>query len=709
MNNREIEKGRILITIFAILSLIILIIVTAFTHGLDKTSEKDIVDFGKGWIDDSGNKYEIEDVRIKDDGTAPTVHKVLPANLKDGDSLCIESYNINLEISVDGKKIYSFDSKQNITGAGYGTAYHEVGLSASMAEKEITIDYIRCNPKLKTKRAHIEEIYLGDTVSYIHMTVKNNYITLIASGLIVFFGILFVIISFVVYDNTRVPFDMRALGLASMITGSWLFILTNVIQLITGYFYTVRVLDRFLILLAGFPLICFINSLTYKKRLIYPRIEFWSTVMILASLVIMRYFFGIDMMTTFQRFLIAYFIEIVILTIMIFAGHERYCRENGIVSGLKPYYIGIGVFMICGLTDLALYFLKKMIGNSYGVMTSIGTFFFVPIVLIQFIRWWTKDRQVIERERFTNRSLQYALSSDSPDESIRLLLEFMGEEFGCKRVVVFEDMHNGRFNGKYAWFDKSLERKPVDLVYIPKNEVVERIVKAYKENGNKYFIDDVEEFKDINPFVYNTFKTYNISSLVINPLEVDGDVTGLMMLIDMPAGLMEEASSVATLTSYFLSQLILRRDDQKRMRTYTYNDSLSGAQNRRAYDEFVSERLDLSKPFGYMMCRIKDLEDISVNEGFGAGDELIAKLVGIMSEIFGDENVYRLAGSSFVAFGFETDETYFGDDVARFEKNAKDSGISVAVGSVYCINGTMDIRTVVKRVRDNILDKNGYS
>ena len=703
MNDKSYDKSKALITIYGILSLIIVITVTVFTYGLDKASEKDIVDFGEGWVDDSGNKYEIEDVRINDDGTAPAVHKALPADLKDGDALCIESYNINMDVSVDGQIIYSFTSKENITGVGYGTAYHEVGLSETMAQKVVTINYKRCNPELKAKRAHIEEIYLGDTVSYIHMTVKNNYIALIASGLVMFFGILFVLISIVVSDNTRVPFDMTALGLASIITGAWLFVLTNVIQLITGHVYTIRVADRFLILLAGFPLICFFNSLTYKKHRIYQLIEFWSTILIMASLVIMRYFFGVDMMHSFQRLLIVYFIEIVILTVMIFAGHERYCRKNSIVSGLKYYYFGIGVFIICALTDLTLYFFKKMIGNSYGMMTSIGTFFFVPIVLIQFIKWWTKDRQVVERERFTNRSLQYALSSDSPDESIRLLLEFMGEEFGCKRVIVFEDMHNGKFNGRYAWFDKSLERKSVDLVYIPKIEVMDRIVNAYRENGNKYIIDDVEAIKDLNPIAYNMLKTYNIGSLVINPLEVDGEVTGLMMLIDMAHEIMEEASSVATLTSYFLSQLILRRDDQKRMRTYKYNDSLSGAQNRRAYDEFVSERLDLSKPFGYMMCRINDLEDISVNEGFGAGDNLIAKLVDIMSDVFGSENVYRLAGSSFVAFGFETDETYFGDDVARFEKNAKDNGINVSVGSVYCINGTMDIRTVVKRARDNIL------
>lgn len=141
------------------------------------------------------------------------------------------------------------------------------------------------------------------------------------------------------------------------------------------------------------------------------------------------------------------------------------------------------------------------------------------------------------------------------------------------------------------------------------------------------------------------------------------------------------------------------------MRTYTYNDSLSGAQNRRAYEEFVSEKLDLARPFGYMLCRINDLEEISIRDGFKAGDKVVAEAANIMSDVFGSEHVYRMAGSSFAAFGFETDETYFRDDVARFEKNVKDASISVTVGSVYCINGAMDIKTVVKRAGEIIRSK----
>lgn len=706
MAKKNIDQNRVILTVFSVLAIFLIIYTVTVTTGLDRTSESKLRDFGGGWSDNSGNSYDIEDVRVDDYGVSSIVSRKLPMNITDGDSLCFESYNINLDVWIDGDVVYSFESKENITGLGYGTAYHEVGLSKAVAGRTVQIRFERSNHSIRSKRGHIKNMYVGGAVPYVYMVMRDNLPTVLSSGLIIFFGLVFLLISFVISDNERLPFDVASLGIASIILGSWLLVLSTVFQLISGHIYLVRNLDRFLVLLSGVPLIMFFNSLTHKKSRIFPLIEFWLNVFSIGYLLITRFVFGIDMMNTFQKMLIIYFGQVIVLTIVMFARHERYCRQNGIKSGLRFYYIGIGAFISFSLTDYALYYINKTVG-TYGMLTSVGTFVLIPIVLVQFMRWWTKDRRVIEIERFTNRALQYALSSDSPDESIRLMLEYMGEELRCKRVIVFEDSHNGRFHGRYAWFDSSLEKRSIDLLYIPYKGAVDRMISTYKENGNRYVLEDVERFKDENPSIYNMLMTYRVENVVANPLEVDGNVTGVLLLLDMPANNIDEASSVANLTSYFLSQLILRRDDQKRVWTYTYNDSISGAQNRRAYDAFVANRLDLSSSFGLMMCTISDLEEISDTGGFEAGDAVIADMVAIMGEVFGKENVYRMAGSRFAAFGFETDETYFYDDVARFEKNANDKGISAVAGAVYCINGIRDIRTVIKRANEKLKEAQG--
>ena len=72
-----------------------------------------------------------------------------------------------------------------------------------------------------------------------------------------------------------------------------------------------------------------------------------------------------------------------------------------------------------------------------------------------------------------------------------------------------------------------------------------------------------------------------------------------------------------------------------------------------------------------------------------------------LSEVFGNENVYRLGGGEFAAFGFETDESFFDSDVARAGKLISDRKINVAIGGVYCTYGTMNMNGVVKRAREH--------
>ncbi len=708
MKKKIFDHNRVFLVTFAVLSLFLIVYLIVIATGYDRQSAA-LRSFGEGWSDQYGNVYLIDDVKVDDTGVSPVVSKTLPDDIANSDCLCFETYNIDVFVSVDGERIYTFESKENITGKGYGTAYHEVGLSSAFAGKTVDVSFCRSNMNVRTKRGHIQKLYIGEAVDYVHMILWSNIVPIIASGLITFFGIVFLLIGMVISDNERLPFDLVSLGLTSLIVGLWLILLTNVFQIITNHIYVVRVLNRFLILLSGVPLVSFFSSLTRKKRRIYTIIEAWISVGVIATIVILRYAAGIDMMVSFQRVLLVFFAGIITLTIVMFAEQESVCRADGVPSGLKPYYIGITAFIACALIDYALYYNRRLFGNAYGTITSIAVFLLVPAVMIRFIRWWTKDRQVTERERFTNRALQYALSSDSPDESIRLMLEYMSEELKCKRAIVFEDMRNGRYAGRYSWFDQSLGKRTADLLYVPYNGFVAQVLGSYKADGNRFIIRDMENYKDINQNVYNLLGSYEVKNLVASPLEVDKTATGLLVLTDMPDEILEEASSVAGLISYFLSQLILRRDDQKRMRMYMYNDSLSQALNRRAYDEFVKDKLDMSSAFGYMSCEIADLEEISEKEGFDAGDELIRRAVGIMGEVFGKDNVYRMAGSRFAAFGFETDEAIFRDDVARFEKNASENGIRVSVGAIYCLNGTMDMRSVINSANQKMRNGGQYA
>ena len=67
-----------------------------------------------------------------------------------------------------------------------------------------------------------------------------------------------------------------------------------------------------------------------------------------------------------------------------------------------------------------------------------------------------------------------------------------------------------------------------------------------------------------------------------------------------------------------------------------------------------------------------------------------------MIEAFGEENVFRISGESFVAFGFESDETYFENDVQRAKRLLGEKECDTTVAAVFCSNGATDINVVIK-------------
>lgn len=59
-----------------------------------------------------------------------------------------------------------------------------------------------------------------------------------------------------------------------------------------------------------------------------------------------------------------------------------------------------------------------------------------------------------------------------------------------------------------------------------------------------------------------------------------------------------------------------------------------------------------------------------------------------------------MGGAEFSAFGFETDEVFFNSDVERARKMAKDRGLELSVGHVYCAFGTMAVNRVLARAAE---------
>ncbi|MBQ7678766.1 MAG: GGDEF domain-containing protein [Butyrivibrio sp.] len=657
--------------------------------------------FNADWTDDSGEKCLMDDARPRNYGGVVTLTKKLPGNLSDDDSLCFESRNAILHIWVDNEEIYEFTPEQNLTGMGYGVQFHEIGLKKEYGGHNVRIRISGVLPGY----GRVMGMSLCPVADYIQMNIMRRAFPTMLSFFIGFFGVIMCIFYLIIPDKSNMPFDIMSLGIASILIGIWLLLDSNITQLLSGNIYSRRVLDKTIILMVLYPLVCFFVSLTRQKRVGYIHAAFWCNVAILVVLFFTRFVIGLDMIITFIFAVCALILGVVLFMSVIFIDNAIYCRANNMTAGLRVYYLGMFILVLSATVDLVIYVINNRRGESYGLFTRVGMTIFVVFFLLQFLSWWTRDRADIKRDRFINRALQYAVSSGSSEDGIRSILEYMGNELHAKRICIFEEHGNDRFHGTYEWFPEGGESADTDMLYLPYEGFIDELYTAYNANNQRLIINNIEEYKTVHPTLYSMLRSKEVENLVAGSLETKGRLLGFLFFLNVPGGMLEEAAEITALLSYFLTQLIVQREEQKRLRFFSYNDSLSGALNRRAFSEYVDSGLDKSNAFGCVLCSIIGLESTNSKFGYEAGDKMVVDLVSCLSGVFGTGNVYRLSGAEFAAFGFESDESFFDGDVERVRRMIREKDMEVAFGAVYCAYGTMDISIVLRRAGEQMREE----
>jgi diguanylate cyclase (GGDEF)-like protein len=680
--------------ILGVIALIFFVDAIFFTDAFNGEFDERLTYFSEGWTSSSGEVYNIDDIKVGDFDGGVVLTKSLPINLIDGDEMFFESKNVNIKVYLGYREIYRYETKENLTGKGYGVAFHEIGLSRQYAGQQIRIEYKRVIPD--STAGFVMKVYLGLASDYLRVAVGLRGPLALSSILISFFGCLMLLIYIAFSDKEGLPFDLVAFGVLSFFAGVWLLINSNIFQLLTGSVIVWRVISFTLIPLCGYPLVVFINSMTKLKRQVYNIIAFWISVLTESVMIATRYYYNMDMMNSLPYYVLGSASIILVIIVVMALDNSAYCKKNHTVSNLRDFHIGLILLFVISSLDGVVYFMK--IGNteSYGVFVRIGMLVFIVYMLIQLMRWWARSQMAVDRDRFINRSLQFAVASKNPVESIKLMLEYLGVELGARRTYIYEDSGKGRFMHAYEWFEQGLDPKGKELAELPYKGCIDELERRFDAKEGCVFVDDVENIKDLYPIIYDRMKKGGASNVVLSPLEAGNKLIGLLGVNDVPPEHRKDVTEIIGIISYFFAQFINQRKEQERILYYSYHDTISGARNRNSLKEYTDEKMDLSQAFGYVICEIENLKEINETYGHDVGDELVSKTAGKLMETFGKENVYRLSGEEFVAFGNEIDEIYFNNDVERARRLLAELKYKVRIGAVYCSNGTTDIQNVFR-------------
>ncbi|MBQ1181219.1 MAG: diguanylate cyclase [Treponema sp.] len=129
----------------------------------------------------------------------------------------------------------------------------------------------------------------------------------------------------------------------------------------------------------------------------------------------------------------------------------------------------------------------------------------------------------------------------------------------------------------------------------------------------------------------------------------------------------------------------------EKMNVLAYTDNLTGVNNNTAYIHDMQKLVEQDKKFAIFIIDVNGLKIVNDTCGHDKGNELIITVARCISEIFGEEFVYRIGGDEFVAI-----KTNVNDDKCvylrellkqKFLKNKKIVKYSAAVGySIYRTN-----------------------
>ena len=685
MNTKK-AGGFLIPNIIYALIVIPVIIYAFFFTDMSKRDYGSLKLWSDGWVTESGETVNTNKASAKV-GETVIIKKSLPSVIDNNDSLCFMSHNANLTVLIDGVRVYEFINPENFTGYGYGDLRHTINLSESDAGREVCI---RIESVFRKKgNGYIEDIYIGLGADHEHFMIRGRLLSTALSISIIFFGIFMIGVYFFIPNKDTLPYNIISLGISAVLMGTWCIINTGLIQLITGQVIGLRILNYLVIQFAAYPVICFASSFLVKKNKNYQKLAFTVWLFVIFLIALLRFGLGIDMHNFILMLYCSYGLSFAFMAYILLKD-RRYCRINNIERNHKYFNAGAVCVIIGAFSDMIVYLLPRGILPNNGGFIRLGLCGFIFTMILQFLDWWSGERELMQRNDFINKILQYAVSSDDPEENINEMLAFLGKRLNVERAFIFEEMGDGTFANTYEWCAENVPTKLSEFDHIPLEGHIGKVFDDIEKSGQA-IIRDVEDLKEEGKTdLYRILKDKGIRNTISGALEANGRYIGICGVENIGSEKNYNGiSEIIRLLSYFFGQLILQRDNNKKLIGYGYSDLMTGVGNRRAYERFEKYDLDKNDTYGYIMCDINGLKRVNDSNGHEAGDDLIKGVCDSLVNVFGKEHVYRMGGDEFVAFSFAKSEDDLKRQIEEAKRQIETEERSASIGYVFNEKGSI--------------------
>ena len=224
---------------------------------------------------------------------------------------------------------------------------------------------------------------------------------------------------------------------------------------------------------------------------------------------------------------------------------------------------------------------------------------------------------------------------------------------------------------------ENLQTVPVD--------VVARWVDSFEdqEENTIILIGDVDALKDdpTHRLEYDCLHPQGIKSLIAVPIFINGKLHGFLG-IDNPRSHMDALTLLTQLT-YIIANELQKRLLTEALTKKSYQDPLTGLNNRLAYDEMLDHLRGKEFPVGVGFLDINGMKWINDTLGHDMGNKVIQKICTILNEHIEQQYIYRISGDEFVMIWPDVDYKVFMSAAKKLEAALFDEKNIASFGFVW--------------------------
>ena len=279
-------------------------------------------------------------------------------------------------------------------------------------------------------------------------------------------------------------------------------------------------------------------------------------------------------------------------------------------------------------------------------------------------------------EAALNEAIRVALRQETMDQTLEVLLEFIGKTLEAGRAYIFERDDRKYDSNTYEWVAKGVTSEKDTLQNLPP-EICAGWYQKFAENLN-IVTENLEDMKEVDPQMYEVLARQNIHSLVVVPLHDDGKVIGFYGVDNPPARYFKFVSEMLQIMGHFIVSSLKQRNLVRELEIMSYSDPLTTLGNRYAMERYL-EHVDHTKPIGVVYCDITGLKRINDSEGHSAGDRLIRRCCECLKKVFAGKGLFRIGGDELVVLcsGIDEKELYRKVEELRAELAANNATMAV--------------------------------